>query len=68
MMLTVVCVGPLFVVHHLKVKMFTSPIYDTAKKGDTAQFMELEQPLPVCGDIMVEFFNKPKMMKKVRSI
>jgi len=54
------------VVHNLKVKVFTSPIYDTAKKGDTTQYLELEQPVPVCGDVMVEFFNKPKMMKKVK--
>ncbi|KAK2177124.1 hypothetical protein NP493_618g01077 [Ridgeia piscesae] len=58
--------SPLFVVHNLKVKVFTSPIYDTAKKGDTTQYLELEQPVPVCGDVMVEFFNKPKMMKKVK--
>ena len=61
------CSAPLFVVHHLKVKVFTSVTYDTAKKGDTTQFMELVQPLPVCGDVMIELFNKPKMMKKVKS-
>lgn len=40
-------------------------MFDRVKKGDTSLLMELKQPLIVCGDVMVEFFNKPKMMAKV---
>jgi hypothetical protein len=40
-------------------------VFDRVKKGDTSLLMELKQPLIVCGDVMVEFFNKPKMMAKV---
>ena len=58
--------APFFVVYQNKVKLYTSPVYEGAKRGDTGLYMELEQPQPVCGDVMIEFFNKPKMsMKKV---
>jgi hypothetical protein len=52
------------VVHQLKVKIHCSQIHEGAKKGDQYVMMELPTPLPLCGDIMIEFFNKPKMMKK----
>lgn len=58
--------GPQFVVHHNKVKIHTSPVYEGAKKGDLVHLMKLTKSELVCGDIMIEFFNKPKMMKKVR--
>ncbi|KAG1680447.1 Phosphatidylinositol 3,4,5-trisphosphate 3-phosphatase and dual-specificity protein phosphatase PTEN [Nymphon striatum] len=58
--------SPYFVVSHLNVKIFRSPVLE-AKKG-SAKFLQydLPQPQPVCGDIKIEFFNKPKMMKKER--
>jgi len=27
--------------------------------------MALASPVVLCGDVMIEFFNKPRMMKKV---
>ena len=55
-------------VHSSKTKIYTSQVYEGAKKGDSYMMMELPQPILVCGDLMVEFFNKPRMMKKVGRI
>ena len=62
--------APFFTVSILKnsktlTKIATSPVNDVVKKGDTSVYINLAKPLPVCGDVLVEFFNKPKMMKKV---
>ena len=58
-------IGPFFVVSHKQVEHYRSPVYDRAKKGDVSLLMVLSQPLIVCSDVMVEFFNKQKMHGKV---
>lgn len=55
---------PFFDVHQLKVKVYTSPVHDGISKGDNAFYMPVENPVPLCGDVKIEFFNKSLMKQK----
>ncbi len=49
-------------------KVGSSQVDDLVKKGDTSVCIRLTKPLSVSSDVLVEFFNKPKMMKKVIAV
>jgi len=40
-------------------------VFERANKKDRYIDMALASPVVLCGDVMIEFFNKPRMMKKV---
>ncbi|CAI9740506.1 3,4,5-trisphosphate 3-phosphatase and dual-specificity phosphatase PTEN [Octopus vulgaris] len=56
--------SPYFVIYHSKIRLCASQVYEQVKKGICFFDMELHKQQPVCSDIKIEFFNKPKRMKK----
>lgn len=56
--------SPYFEVYQLKVRVYTSKFYEDIKKGQNAFYMPIEQSLPLCGDVKIVFYNKPRMKKK----
>lgn len=48
---------PSFVVRLYKTRIYTSKVYENFKKTDTMIDLMLPQPLPLCGDIKIEFFH-----------
>lgn len=57
--------GPFFVIYLNKVKVYSSPVIEGVKKGDDHIWFPLSKPQLLCGDIMIKFYNKPKMSMKV---
>ncbi|XP_038061592.1 phosphatidylinositol 3,4,5-trisphosphate 3-phosphatase and dual-specificity protein phosphatase PTEN-like [Patiria miniata] len=55
---------PSFTVFQQKVKIFTSQTYDGVKRGVKSMEFTLPQPVPVCGDIKIEFYHRHNMIKK----
>ncbi|KAH9498398.1 hypothetical protein Btru_008179 [Bulinus truncatus] len=58
---------PFFEVHQLKVKVYSSPVYNGVRKDKNSFYMPVNhanQSVPICGDIKIEFFNKSKINKK----
>ena len=55
--------GVFFEMYASKTKLGESPLFDTAKKHDTELVMSIP-PIPLCGDVCVEFFHKPYKLKK----
>ncbi|XP_046407113.1 phosphatidylinositol 3,4,5-trisphosphate 3-phosphatase and dual-specificity protein phosphatase PTEN-like isoform X2 [Ischnura elegans] len=52
-----------FVISEERSKIYSDMVHDV-KKGDPSIHIKINKYVPVCGDIKVEFFNKPKMMRK----
>ncbi len=50
-----------------KVKVWTSGVAEGVKKSDNHIWFVLPKPQLLCGDIRIEFYNKPKMTRKVLS-
>lgn len=55
--------NPFFVVNQLKVKLYTSNP-DLVVRSDRLLIFDLPQPLPLCGDMKIEFFNRKSVMGK----
>ena len=68
MFFSLIFLAPVYEVHQLKVKVYHSPVYDGITKNNQSYYMAVENPVPLCGDIKVEFYNKTKMMKKARKL
>ena len=60
-----ICAAPLFEIRHPSVIHYRSGVHERANKKDRHIDMALASPVVLCGDVMIEFFNKPRMMKKV---
>jgi hypothetical protein len=59
--------GLQLVISESSTKVFSSPVYEV-KKGSPSFHIRLDQYVSLQGDIKVEFFNKPKMMRRVSSL
>ena len=59
-----VYVAPSFVICLTSTKIFTSKVYDLQKAKGEAE-IKLEQDLPLCGDVKIEFYHSSKLSRKV---
>ena len=57
---------PSFIVRLYKTKIFTSKVYDHLRKTDALAELLLPTPVPICGDIKVEFYHNSRFGGKVR--
>ncbi|XP_059170264.1 phosphatidylinositol 3,4,5-trisphosphate 3-phosphatase and dual-specificity protein phosphatase PTEN-like isoform X1 [Physella acuta] len=58
---------PFYEVSQLKVKVYTSPVFDGVKREQKSFLMPVmhsSHSVPICGDIKIEFFNKSKINKR----
>ena len=54
-------VGPSFIIRLYKTKIFTSKVYQNISRSDTFAELSLPQPVPLCGDIKIEFFHNQRL-------
>lgn len=52
-------------VYQLKTKLYTSPVLEV-KRNQKFLLYEIPETVAICGDIKIEFRNKPKFGKTVR--
>lgn len=55
--------APFFLVRLYKTKIYTSKVYQNVKRTDPFAELSLPQPLPLCGDIKIEFFHTNRLGK-----
>ena len=53
--------GPSFIIRLYKTKIFTSRVYQNISRSDTFAELSLPQPVPLCGDIKIEFFHNQRL-------
>lgn len=55
--------SPSFLVYQTKVVLYKSKSYEV-KKNEEEFKMELSKPIPICGDIKIDFFHKDRFKKE----
>lgn len=53
--------SPSFIIRLYKTKIFTSRVYQNISRSDTFAELSLPQPVPLCGDIKIEFFHNQRL-------
>ncbi|XP_071808631.1 phosphatidylinositol 3,4,5-trisphosphate 3-phosphatase and dual-specificity protein phosphatase PTEN-like [Asterias amurensis] len=56
--------SPSFTIYQQKVKIFTSQTNEGVKRKEKTIECTLPQPVPVCGDIRIEFYHRQNLLKK----
>ena len=59
---------PSFVVRFNNVRIHSSKVYENLRKTDPVVELTLPQPVPLCGDIKIEFFHSTRGWKKVGAV
>ncbi|EDV22661.1 uncharacterized protein TRIADDRAFT_28654 [Trichoplax adhaerens] len=55
---------PFFTVRQHNVKLITSKVMEVLRKGNERITFVLDKPLPICGDVKIEFFHKSEYFSK----